>query len=824
MNIKKELEYIVRLNEKKASDTLINNTLLEERELMLKINKRLDHLNKESLATLKQNDDLVELLNKSDIDLSYFNKLSSLKDELDIKFILENFDKNLFESIVKSSLYQDFQFIFYFYKYVNDKLINISDLEIYEDCFFRLKENLRGLRRSYYTKDIEISRHTAIFNEFILNMNKFSSAAIDTLKYNVIELFNTLYENNKMDYEILNYINDINSNYIFVTIDLVKKINNTLRKLEENEKIEFKNIFMKFSQNKISCNWINYLNSIDKFNFNINDFRKLSYIEIEENTEQNPMKLLYKQPLLVELFSLYKDNYNYNCYYDKIILLKENLKKKSFIKLLEENKTLFFSLTKNNILFNSNFSDIVNLNTLNLNNLKSLQSMDNDYIFSYLRNDVSLTFNEFEVLYNQFINKKECINADIYYNLLDLKIDERLKLIRQLPSLNIKDINICEKIDFNRENLSAKIATLIKEKSFRDRINSLNKYIERINDKQYMLLFLFEDKIKDFIKNIKYGVDIEFLIKNFDDVVTNGSISLTKKEYYSKEDSYNYFINSLKIDKTFIDRNLDRIIEFCDKSLHNVFYSLHDSRELNEQQRKNLELLSKAEILGKLKDIKFNDEDFDLEIGLKISQDSKNEWKNNIVKKSNFLYEETYDFETIIRLGQYPVHTCQHWNHGMYVRCLLSNFDTNKKMLTSSKDGVLNARSLIRLTKGSENKNSRTSLSFKDIENLNNDETTNSKETLVLFLEKLYTNLDIKDELIVRKEFLKIAKEKANRLNAKLVISDDYYDAINEEEFKEKEYYLFVSYSKNGYQYLDSLTGSCSSKNEGEFVKSYFYM
>ena len=173
------------------------------------------------------------------------------------------------------------------------------------------------------------------------------------------------------------------------------------------------------------------------------------------------------------------------------------------------------------------------------------------------------------------------------------------------------------------------------------------------------------------------------------------------------------------------------------------------------------------------------------------------------------------------------------WDSGSYSYCLLSNFDTNKKvMVAKDAKGKVVSRAIMRLTKGSDDyisKKVKTKkrLHFKDVEEAATDclveEQNMPKEQLVLFLECSYSSLDKSQRDKVEREFMHLAKEKADRLGAVLVVSTSY-DLMGLPELEEKSYYIFISYSKNGQQYLDSLTGQATESNAGDYKSAYVYI
>lgn len=64
------------------------------------------------------------------------------------------------------------------------------------------------------------------------------------------------------------------------------------------------------------------------------------------------------------------------------------------------------------------------------------------------------------------------------------------------------------------------------------------------------------------------------------------------------------------------------------------------------------------------------------------------------------LVEEVDDYYSTLRLGRLPYSTCLSYVDGQYRECLLSSFDSNKKILLAKKNGKVIGRAVIRLTKG----------------------------------------------------------------------------------------------------------------------------
>ena len=68
-------------------------------------------------------------------------------------------------------------------------------------------------------------------------------------------------------------------------------------------------------------------------------------------------------------------------------------------------------------------------------------------------------------------------------------------------------------------------------------------------------------------------------------------------------------------------------------------------------------------------------------------------------------------------------------------------------------------------------------------------------------------------------------RKKAEQLGAELVLSDSYKGfALEEMKLIRAKYYMYISASKNGKQYLDSLGGMAGVQNEGSYEEGYFLL
>lgn len=229
--------------------------------------------------------------------------------------------------------------------------------------------------------------------------------------------------------------------------------------------------------------------------------------------------------------------------------------------------------------------------------------------------------------------------------------------------------------------------------------------------------------------------------------------------------------------------------------------------------------------MGEFKKLKYYTNDLEKEINFVLNNLQIEEWTNNNISISsgNIEVSEYDDFYHTMILGDKPMHTCLSYRNGAYNNCLLACFDSNKKILYAKVNGKIVGRAMVRLTKGKYQKNSkRKELSFVDLENIVEEEDDYKEEKLTVFLEKPYINgIPETMQKIVQQMFIKIVEEKAKKMNALLVLSN-YYQSESLKDYLSTIYYIYISKSKSGSQYLDSLGGQAAVYDEGQYRDNNF--
>lgn len=621
------------------------------------------------------------------------------------------------------------------------------------------------------------------------------------------------FRNNKEDFDFYQFLFDNTSSRDFSTFyrPVRKMISSAENKEELKQKVQ--QLFQKFDREVIN-QWFEDLIITEEDTITEHEINRMLRAD---GSNKDVYAVIYGEssPVCTILTKL-KESYNKSRHRN---LIKKTVseKKKAFLRLLSQEKMflLFNNMGNSNILFEGLF-DRVNVNTLNEQNMKTLSKMYEIDKLNMIAKESIITFNEFEALYSV-----PDLRIQVFYQLMTLSVEDRLKAFRELPRLKT-----LKKLFKTEEELVERVANLLKYKPFKTIIREKGLNILGATDEQLLAVLVAPEKFERFLDEIKSGSDIKFIINNEQLLQLADSLETLKALFIKRDPETQFMLKEIGLSKAFVNNNVSRIISFHDRGLAKVFKTMHEKGKQTKEQLRNLALITKAELSGKLMDIKFVDQDFELEIGLPVSEQTKQEWKGNRTRKANkFTVQETYDYETTIKIGENPVRSCLSWNDGMYSRCLLSSFDTNKKILIAKDSkGNIVSRAFLRLTKRTDNplkKIKEKRLGFKDIEI---EGETNSvikedtcKEELVLFLENSYTSLDSASERsqanLVDAMFIELVKEKAKALGAKLVTSKSY----SHEDLEPVDTHIFISYSKNGFQYMDSLGGQAEEGNEGKY-------
>lgn len=489
--------------------------------------------------------------------------------------------------------------------------------------------------------------------------------------------------------------------------------------------------------------------------------------------------------------------------------------KTACLRLMQDSLKEFAKLPINSILFSNEFWKLCNMNTLTIKDLQKLQKFDKDKEkYLYTTNNIDLSY-----FYSNTYTFPEFLSISLknrklieIYNLLEpsMRIDEKLRRIRQLFHESIH-------MDGFPEDLISAAAIALSKEPLSDYINrhSSLKKVASISDFLYLeSIESYDPGLKGVIDEITGRIDILAAVNNYNKPELK---ELGLEDFKNAYVSLNEDSAWLKEELTIPEEYQKSFLEFCLKGNASITKSYYDDQY--EKGQKNVLLLAKAAVYGKLDEVKY--ENFNAEIGFTLTDDQKEAWKENSEKQQyGFKVTENTDFESCMKIGAVPTWTCMNYKSGQYNECLLSVFDANKKVLYVDKGNKCVARAIMRLTKMSDSAVNKT-LSFRDVaEDVTME--SGSDEKLVIFLERMYFYHLTNEEIIqVRKLLYDLAEAKAVSLGAEILVSQDYENIAEAKHLGKTSTNVYISKSKNGDQYLDSLGGNC--EKGGYYVKGNFY-
>ena len=492
--------------------------------------------------------------------------------------------------------------------------------------------------------------------------------------------------------------------------------------------------------------------------------------------------------------------------------------KKHFLSLLLKNQNVSIeSLGRRSILFLDTFyKEYFNIDSLDAKGLEKLLKINRTNLnLELLEKGRMYTLNEIALLqstddrYYQF-----------YHLLNDLPLDTRILLTKQLKKQHIlSDRNWDSRFDDRLPTLAKHLSN----KTLYDWLYQDFASIKGINAFSVCKLLMLYDTHSNIIQNLQTMGEVKFLIRSFQDIDNTFDLSKLKQNFISYDTILKELFSDLSIHQEFITEHYDNIYHFW---LHDgvSMYFTYKQRNQDKLLQSNLKLIVKAELAGKLKELKYYEDDLEKEIVYyDISKESKEEWiADSEITHDSITIKECDDFISIFQIGAVPVHTCLNYKDGSYSKCLLSNFDSNKKLINIFLDNVLVGRAIFRLTKSMLGKNVKriSDISFTDVSSNNISKET---EFLTLFLEKAYfSGINEKKQAECVQHLLHFLKQKAETMHLKKVMFsttyDKYLNFCKEIPYETISCAVYISRSKSGMQYLDSFSGYSDTSKEGHYI------
>ena len=512
---------------------------------------------------------------------------------------------------------------------------------------------------------------------------------------------------------------------------------------------------------------------------------------------------------------------NVSDYQEDILIHAIVSNRKHFIRLVDAQSEEFLNLPKTSVLFQSElYREHFNLNELTEKDFSDCAWMTQKRLdVADLSPGRRYTFQELRALHDA----PRQYNT-LYHALQSDSQDYRLKILRQLckRSLLWFDIEDAE-ITALAASLDIKPLDAWMQTDF-SLISDLTA-----SDAVQMLTHL--DKLRHLLPSIQTRTEVSLVLHNLDTLEQYQSISELKENLIQTDSDWHSLIEKMNLTPEFQEQYRENIIRFlCNDGAH-IAETYRSS--LNYNQEEAFQRVVKAELMGQLDKLKYFEGDLQRELDSPLTARVKANWPVNLQsEQGNLIVQEHDDFFSTMLLGMQPKRTCLAYANGAYNTCLLSAFDSNKKILYATLDGRVVGRAFLRLTKGRLTgtdalaDKEASDFTFVDLENVRDTRPERirerEQERLTLFLERPYiSGVDPAAEQRIMNMFVELAGRKADELDTMLVLSEDYRKK-DMPGFTWTKYAIYISKSKAGSQYLDSLGGQATVSSEGSYKSGSF--
>lgn len=484
-------------------------------------------------------------------------------------------------------------------------------------------------------------------------------------------------------------------------------------------------------------------------------------------------------------------------------------KKKGFLRLIEENYDVFAGMRMNSALLSDWFRNTVNINSMSKKNLLDCCDFMVHEVPPF-REDYTYTYEEVRTLAGLL----PCYTV-FYHTIKQERIDDKLRITRQLAKRSL--LESVSELYYDR------LAAYLEAKDIFRWFKEDFGHISGLGYYYAMQLLLVHEELERFIPDIRNENEVKYLVRNRELIGSYANMDELRRNILKVDNSWSMLCEELGIEQSFIDEHKDSISAFLLNNCSDIALTYYNN--LSRDYRDGFKRIVKAELMGEFNKVKYHNGDLEKEIGYNLLPAQVNAWKSLKTRDVDGVHIAECDgfYDTMV-LGIKPQKTCMSYIDGAYRQCLLSNFDSNKHVVYAYIDGEPVARALLRLTKGCFNCKTHTGsdFSFADVENDVPDEVSNAQdEEITLFLERSYSS-HINGDVLAKIEaaFIRLAEEKALTLNSRLVLSTSYGKEYK--DYIPVKYYLYISRSKGGEQYFDSLDGAASISDEQSYKSNRF--
>lgn len=396
------------------------------------------------------------------------------------------------------------------------------------------------------------------------------------------------------------------------------------------------------------------------------------------------------------------------------------------------------------------------------------------------------------------------------------KSDDRLRVIRELIKRDCL-------IDALEENQVERLTEALSKKPLSRWMQEDLKNILDLRHETAIWILIFLMDFPEFLKDLTKDNQVYFLLHNQNLLNGCSGLPALMDKLLVQDPSWKNLKTELNISDAFVEENKSNIQKFIYEGGAEIMTSF-----LNRQPKKKEEIrrIVNAELLGKFMELKYHEGDLEREIAFPLKKDVEELWKENLLRVDGSwrIWEED-SLLPIMQIGELPLRNCISYRNGPNCDCLLSCFDANKKLVFIEHNGKIVFRAIIRLTKGSfVAADERKTIEFVDV-TAKSKSRENKAEELVLFLERYYQS-GLNEQEIQKAVNLTVmlVREKAEKLGARVVLSRRYKNVLENKNYVLTNFYIYISASKNGSQYLDSLGGEASVSASGSYTCNTFLL
>lgn len=488
-------------------------------------------------------------------------------------------------------------------------------------------------------------------------------------------------------------------------------------------------------------------------------------------------------------------------YQENILIYAITRNKKHFIRLVDEHPEVFLRLPRSSMLFQESlYQEHFNLNELTEKTLSECAGMAQGRLpAEKLSPGYQYSFPELKTLYGL-----PGVYFKFYAALQSNSKDYKLKVLKQLCRRKL----LCSSM--TEADLTV-LAGCLSVKTLYDWMETNFRHISGLTAEDAVQILIHLDELRHILPTCQSQADVQLALRNLKSLKQYASIEALRENIIQVDTGWKSLAETMGLTPEFLARYHDNILSFlCSDG---AYIAKKYSDCLDNQHREAYFRVVKAELMGKLDQLKYFEGDLQRELDSPLTGPVKTGWKRNLYIVQNDLeVRERDDFIATMLLGEQPYHTCLSYINGAHRECLLSSFDSNKKILYATVDGRIVGRAFLRLTKGRlAGENQDSGFTFVDLENaVSRTELPLSREQITLFLERPYiSGVGPALEQRVKQMFVELACRKADEMNVTPVLNVSYQDSCKT-DFARTRYDIYISASKAGKQYLDSLDGEAS--------------